>query len=310
MNRTEHFVRFTKLALKGVVFDLISGIESEKKVVKYMCGFFDRFRKKDGKKKAEEYAQAEEVEELSWESMKDEIGYRGTIAYESGEGLIFHIRLANLTDTPWGNIKLGIGLSKDGILRPTERILRREMMDPGSTEIFKFYLEPSLNIGKAEVALYLSYFDFTRKETLELLMPGKKVVMSLPKLTKERFQMEEIFDTDWRVVVSSMESYELESDLIENKAATVFLDMKDAIQSLGIHAFKPEVNPNIYRGLCRFWAKDDAERKYGIHLEVIGKDQKTKVLLIFYSSDHMKLIPFATGVVSHIRKKTEYTRDI
>jgi len=48
MNRTEHFVRFTKLALKGVVFDLISGIESEKKVVKYMCGFFDRFRKKDG----------------------------------------------------------------------------------------------------------------------------------------------------------------------------------------------------------------------------------------------------------------------
>lgn len=283
---------------------------NEKKDVDHMCGLFDRFRKKGGRSGVEERVAAEIVEEENtWESSSDEIGYKGSMAYESEKGLIFHVRLTNLTDTPWGKLKLGIGLSKDGVLRPTERILRRDMLDPHSSEIFKFYLEPALRAGETEIAPYLSYFDFNRKENAEVLFPVTKARMRLPKLTRTRFKMEEIFDTDWRVVVSSMESFETESDIIEKKPPVVFLDLKDAIRSLGIHAFKPEVNPNLYRGLCRFWAEDASDRKYGIHLEVIGKEEKTKALLIFYSSDHMTLIPFATGVVSYIRRKTEYKRD-
>jgi len=276
-----------------------------------VCGLFDRFKRKRINKGATEPGEVvEAIDEYTWEGLMDEIGYTGRMAYETDKGLIFHIQLTNKTDTPWGNVKLGIALSKEGILTPAERILRGEMINPQKTEIFKFYLEPSLKIGIVEILIYLSYYDFDRKDTVEIVLPIKKAKMKMPQITKERFKMEVIFDTDWRIVVSSMESVEVQSDVLLKKASTVFLDLEEKIRSLGIHAFKPEINPNIYRAIGRFWAKGNNNVKYGIHLEVIGKDDKTKALLIFYASDHMKLLPFASGVVSHIRKDPEYRRNL
>ena len=277
-----------------------------------MCGFLDRFKRKLGKRKAEEPVMPEIVEddENTVTRMREEIGYDGSLAYESGKGMIFHLKITNRTDTPWGNLKVGIASSRTEILFPVEKILRCEMLDPKRSEMFKFYLEPSLKAGTADISIYITYFDFNRKESIEVTLPGATTRMVLPKLSGEHIKMTEIFDTDWRMIVSSMEYYELESDVIEKKSSIVFLDIKEAIQSLGIHAFKPEVNPNIYRAVCRFWAKDTAGKKFGIHLEIIGKDEKTKALLIFYASDHMELLPFAAGVVSHIRKSTEYKRNL
>lgn len=277
-----------------------------------MCGFLDRFKRKLGKRKAEEPVMPEIVEddENTVTRMREEIGYDGSLAYESGKGMIFHLKITNRTDTPWGNLKVGIASSRTEILFPVEKILRCEMLDPKRSEMFKFYLEPSLKAGTADISIYITYFDFNRKESIEVTLPGATTRMVLPKLSGEHIKMTEIFDTDWRMIVSSMEYYELESDVIEKKSSIVFLDIKEAIQSLGIHAFKPEVNPNIYRAVCRFWAKDTTGKKFGIHLEIIGKDEKTKALLIFYASDHMELLPFAAGVVSHIRRTTEYKRNM
>jgi len=276
-----------------------------------VCGLFDRFKRKRINKGGTEPGEVvEAIEEYTWEGLKDEIGYNGRMAYETDKGLIFHIQMTNMTDTPWGNVKLGMALSKEGILTPGERVLRCEMMDPKKTELFKFYLEPSLKVGIVKILIYLSYYDFDRKDTVEIVLPTKKAKMMMPEITKERFRMEEIFDTDWRIVVSSMESFEVQSDVLEKKASTVFLDLEEKVRSLGIHAFKPEINPNIYRAIGRFWAKGKNNEKYGIHLEVIGKDDKTKALIIFYASNHMKLLPFASGVVSQIRKDPEYKRNL
>jgi len=275
-----------------------------------MCGLLDRFKKKQVRKETRDrqIPVTEIDEEAAMDSLKNEIGYEGKLSYESGKGLIAHVRITNNTDTPWGNLKLGIAFSSKGLFIPSEEILRCEMLDPGRTEVFKFYLDPSLREGMVDISLNFTYFDFNRKENIEIAFPGIKAKMKMPRITKERFKMDEIFDTDWRVIVSQMEKYEVESDVIEKKSSTVFLDLREAIASMGLHSFKPEVNPNIYRALNRFWAKDKAENKYGVHLEVIGKDDKTKALIIFYASDHMKLLPLASGIVNSIRGMAEYKR--
>lgn len=275
-----------------------------------MCGLLDRLRKKQKKKETQERATpvTELNEEAILEDLKNEIGYDGKISYESGKGLIVHIRLTNNTDDSWGNLKVGVTFSSKGIFTASEEILRCEMLDPSRSEIFKFYLEPSLREGVVDISVHFTYFDFYRKENMEIAFPGIKARMKMPRITKERFKMDEIFDTDWRIIVSQMEKYEVESDIIEKKPSSVFLDLKEAIQSLGIHSFKPEVNPDIYRAITRFWAKDKRGNKYGIHLEIIGKENRTKALIIFYASDHMKLLPFASGVINHVRKRTEYKK--
>ena len=56
-----------------------------------MCGLFDRFMKKLGKKEEEPMEVVEEFEGYDWESLKNEIGYVGKLAYESGKGLLFHV---------------------------------------------------------------------------------------------------------------------------------------------------------------------------------------------------------------------------
>lgn len=284
-----------------------------------MSGFWDRFKRKRDVKDAEKKKMIEaggKTEEVAFKELAEQVGYSAQFSYDPENGPVFRTKLTNRTTDLLGEPTISISVSNEKVLKPCNREEKIGMLEEGGTEIFKFYLEPMFEQGIVKISPRFSYFDFNDKTKIRADLPKEKVRMVLPPFRKKTFQMKEIFDADWKVIVSTMEDYETETDMLKERPSAVFRVFAGALRSLGLHAFKPDVFPGVYRAVGKFWAEGKGDEKYGIHLEVVGRDEgeagkiKSKTLIIFYATDYTKLMPFVAGVVSSLRKNCEYGRSL
>lgn len=279
-----------------------------------MSGFLKTIRNKvtgKGTTKPIKYQNKNKIE-VAWKDMVDKLGCEVRNGYDRDEGILVYIKLTNLTDTLWGNLQITMNMTGRKVVRPGESTYKSGMLEGGENTIMKFKFTPLYHPGLVKLYPIFSFFDFGLKKTIEVQLEGKQIDISMPALSDKKFKMTEIFDVDWKVIVSSMEDMEKHTMDIPEKPSLIFKELRESIMRLGIHGFKPEISPHIYRAIGRFWCEGLAGEKYGIHLEVIGResgvqdDIKSRALLIFYSSEHMNITSFASGIMHHIKTHSEY----
>jgi len=281
-----------------------------------MCGFLKKIiNKTAGVRIRKQFQHGDgKTKEVTWEEMLGNMEYEVRNGYDRDDGIVVYIKVTNKTDILWGKPQIKLNMTGRSILRLKESTSALEILESEESRIFKFYFTPLYRPGIVKLYPIFSFFDFDRKKTIVVPLQGKQIDMKMPLLSDRTFKMVEIFDVDWKVIVSSMEDKEIHTEDIPDKPSVVFLDLMKTIQTMGLHSFKPELSPQVYRGIGRFWAEGVGKEKYGIHLEVIGKEHapkdetKSRALLIFYSSDHMNITPFTSGVMHHIKEHSAFAK--
>ncbi len=276
-----------------------------------MCGFLQRLLKKDkDDNKRMIPALGKKQDEIPWEEVEDIIDYEVRWGYENDSGIIIYIKLTNRSGMIMGGPEIKTTLSKIGILKQRNITSKVDMLNHMDSAIFKCLYKPIFNVGDTNILPTLSFFDFNKKRTVFIDLPPKKISVQMPEIQEKEYRMKEIFSADWKVIVSTMENVEMVTQEIGKRPSEIFSEMYNRIKELGFHSFKPDISPRVYRAIGRFWAEGPENEKYGVQLEVIGDEEgktdsiKCKGLLIFFASDHMKIIPLASGVISHLKNNS------
>lgn len=259
-----------------------------------IAGIFDKLFKR---KKEPELSEYEDVSALEvpedFDAMSQGMDYEGpkfynvpselemdsTINYKF-EGPEYRLKLHNKSIDMIGDITVNLRSEKKNVASVIDTKNVIEMLEPGKSAVMKFKLKPRFRIGKTGLYGKVEYFDFKSKERKLLKLPQAFLDFELKDFTPKR-----ISEDKWRQICSGLRSYDVETKRIELQPDKVFSIFKNALTNMDLFMLPPIENPNLYRGIARFYAHDDEENDYAVETQVIGDKEKAKVLLRIWSGD-------------------------
>jgi hypothetical protein len=261
-----------------------------------IAGIFDRLFKKKKEPESAEYADVsalEYTEDLDGMDQGRDLGYEGPRFYNvpaelemdssinyKFEGPEYRLKLHNKSIDMIGDITVNLRSEKKNVVSiiDTKKVL--EMLEPGKSAVMKFKLKPNYRIGKTGIYGKIDYFDFKSKERKMLRLPQAFLDFELKEFTPKR-----IDEDKWRQICSPLKNFELETKRLDLPPDKVFTIFKNALTNLDLFMLPPIENPNLYRGIARFYGYDDEESNYAVEIQVIGDKQSSKVLFRIWCDD-------------------------
>ena len=185
----------------------------------------------------------------------------------------YQIQVENTTDYPIGKLDVKFGnMSKLGSFGEPE--IEDRMLDPGQRTLIEIPFEPAYKGGKQEFDFTLEFFDFRYKVDESIRMSSEKIKVLVP-----RFEPMKTDEDGFRLLISDLYRWSVETDVIEAEPEKLFRELCGIADELGFKEAKSMENESVYRGINQLVAGDAKGRKWALQIQVIGKDNESKLLL-------------------------------
>jgi hypothetical protein len=263
-----------------------------------MCGFFDMFKKK---RSAEEEPPGH-IELPTDEDDADPMAPPGWLRVltgmrSKGDDLYFVVKLENRGEGMMGESTVTISVPEK-LFGPDGLTRKLPHLDPGASHKEVFLLRPLYRPGGGMVGGTVTYFDFGMKGEMTFALPEEKLNFFVPPLEPVRT------DTDgWRLKTAPLKRCEIETGDVPAEPDKLFEVVRDAVEGLDLFGVEPIVTPGLYRGVAQYIGAAGDE-VYAFEVQVIGRDDITRLLITALGPDEIKCRAMGFKVVEAISART------
>jgi hypothetical protein len=254
-----------------------------------LFGFFGGNKQREEEERAymEEQERLRRQQEMQSQGPPKDLIIKTDLVYKLN-GPIYKVKFINNSKDPMGELEVNVLVDKKlGIA--VESTMKKEMLDPDEEILFEFKIVPTLNLGAGTIKSMTGYFDFQQQSKRNFNMKVRNIQVSCPQV-----QPFKVDDNMWRIKMSNLEKFEIESNEFEAHPPTLFQDLCQSAEKSGFFGVDPFVVPTLYRGL-RKYIGTVGEEILAVQVQVIGQDDTSKFLIECYASNAQK----AMGVAEH-----------
>ncbi|UCH89957.1 MAG: hypothetical protein JSV49_04745 [Thermoplasmata archaeon] len=252
---------------------------------------------------ARKAAEAAAIKDALAHALPDGVEHKAKLKFEDGF-LQYLVKITNNTDDIMGDVRVAITASESLVDIPDVR-QSTKFIDPGKSNVFKFLMEPTMVCGKTEIQGLIRYFDFNEKIKQEYLLPEFDLNVSFPDISGQ-----EVDEEDWRITMSRLKSYEIETEELNFEPHKVFGHFTMIVEKLGFYPLKPSIVPTLYRGMGKFFGLDPLKEPHCIEVQVIGSGKKARVLFRVWAPTTTRAMGVAFRVIGRIDKKLDIKNNL
>ena len=275
------------------------------------------FKKKDKKSKEEEAGRDAQHDvrsgaiDLGGDDF-DAAAYQDALAHAVPDGVdidtkvkmldndfYYLVKIENKTGEIMGDVNVAVTAEKPVVKCPKPR-QSVKFIDPGKKNVFKFPMHPTMVCGKTSIQGLVRYFDFKDKDQTEFLLPEYELGITCPDILEKKVD-EEV----WRITMSKLEVFEVETDEIDFEPQQVFQHLSKISEKIGFYGLKPVVAPSIYRAIGKFFGLDAVKDPYCIEIQVIGQGKKSRLLLRCWAPTNTAAMGIAFKIIGKSNKRLE-----
>ncbi|MBN1391102.1 MAG: hypothetical protein JXA22_10725 [Candidatus Thermoplasmatota archaeon] len=215
-------------------------------------------------------------------------------------GMIYLVEIGNNTDYPMGNIRLefpaGHKLGSFGEPKQT-----RKLLDPGEKLKVQVPFTPLYQGGSENLEFEIIFFDFRHKVEERMQMRADPLKVVVPK-----FEPTSMDEDRFRILTSNLYRWSVETDVIPLPPDRLYAIFVDRLKQIGFREAYEVVNERLFRGISQLVATDSKGRGWAAQVQVIGKDDETRVLMYTYGERPL----YAYNLAVKILLKIDHREDI
>ena len=217
-----------------------------------------------------------------------------------GATIIQKIKVENPTPEPVSDIKIHLFVPEVFMIKDSEKQIG--LLKSGESKTITFEIRPTGECGDCEVSGRVVYYDYSSKNTKEVIIPPKTLSIVCPVL-----KIKKIDEETWRLVVSELTKTEETTKEMQIPAKTLFEVTTDILKDMNMFMLPPSISetPQLYRATARFYAEGVKELKYAAQIEVVGGTKNSKLILKAWAEKEEALTGFYHGILDEIEKRVQ-----
>jgi hypothetical protein len=215
--------------------------------------------------------------------------------------VVYKVKVENQSAVPIAQVKVKPYI-EGGLFKIDRDESEISMLDVGNSETVTFHLRPVKECGNVSIAGKITYFDTSKRKTNEIELEKKITSIICPVMKRKSISLDE-----WRDNAGSMLKVEETTDDIQIKAEMLFDIVNDVLQDLNLYRLEPKViqEANLIRAISRFYCEGVKGLKYCAYVEVVGGENKSRLILRGYAENEESLIGFYHCILDEIEKHTK-----
>jgi len=225
--------------------------------------------------------------------------------FYSYNGPEYHLKLHNSSIEMLGDITIFLRSQKKSIAKIIGPKKVIEMLKPSKSLNLKFKIKPKYVTGRTGIYGKIEYFDFNSKERKVYRLP-----QAFFEIKIDKFKSKKITEDNWRQICSGMESFNIETEKMDNPPDQVFKIFRNVLNKLEIFLLEPIENVNLYRGIQRGYCYDGSENSYTIEVQIIGDKESSKTLFRVWSNNPQQAMAMSFKIINIIEEIMEIKRFI
>ncbi|MBP2030942.1 hypothetical protein J2755_001890 [Methanohalophilus levihalophilus] len=231
------------------------------------------------------------------ESHKGGIITKSAFSYK-GATIVYKVRVENPTTEPIGDLQVSLFVPNVFLIEDKQKSI--SMLEPGESKTVTFEIRPTGECGDCNVSGKLNYYDYLAKERCEINIEKKSICIICPMLHPEP-----ISENEWRSTLLNFTKTEEGTREIDMAAFALFEVTSDIFQDMNLYMLEPKIteSPNLYRAVTRFYGEGVKNLKYAAQIEVVGGEQKSRLILKAWAEKEEALTGFYHGMLDEIEKR-------
>jgi len=214
----------------------------------------------------------------------------------------FVVRIKNKSPDALGDISVNVDGTRM-LLDIPRSVKGVKILEPGQSAKLAFRLVPRLVTGAGKVTGNISYFDVNKKARDSSQLPPQDFSLPIPRISPMK-----VSEDQWRVKTANMKKFELETKDISIAPATFFSQASIPLRTLGMFMLDPIETPTLYRGVARYMGLDGNKNMYGAEIQVIGKENRCRALIVTYGPEDTLAMGLAFYQINALRSPPNFKK--
>lgn len=219
-------------------------------------------------------------------------------------GMAYQIEIENTYDYPMGNIRVEFPKKhKLGSFRVPGK--RAKLLDPGDKLKIEVPFDPGYQGGSEELEFDIVFFDFHHKVEERIRMRAEPLRIVVPKF--DRISMDE---DKFRILTSDLYRWAVETEVIPIPPDELYRVFVERLKKIGFEQANEIVNEKLYRGISQLAATDSKGRGWAAQVQVIGKENESKVLMYTFGEKPLYAYNLAVKTLLKIDRREDIMKGV